>query len=345
MAGFSIGRNQVFCIPCEFVDYCMKDANPTFIAVYIYGYRQCFSANPKCTVSEVASSLSILESDVIKAWKYWEDRGIVTLTYNNESNPTDFSVHFADLSSIVFNDESLINKKDERPNYKMSDIVLRKSEDKALSQMYEHAHIILDRTLSQNDTMTLYGFYDWLGLPVEVILMIIEHCVSLGKKSMRYIEAVALSWYDMGLCTKEKASAHLSAIEKSGKAKRRFKKLLNISSRDFSDTEYNFLIEWSENMGFSDDMIKLSYEKTVIRTGKPSFQYMHAILKSWFEKGFKTPSDVEGETLNAEKKLPQKQSTPRGSVTRFNSYSQKGSYSDEDIELLISNSSVTLHKD
>lgn len=340
MAGFSIGRNQVICIPCEFVDYCMKEANPTFIAVYIYGYRQCFSEHPKSTVAEVAAALSLLESDVVKAWKYWESRGVVTLTYNSESDPADFSVQFADLSGLAPEKaaEDIPDKKETRPAYKMSEIAARQSEDRALKEMYEHAHILLDRPLSQNDTMTLYGFYDWLGLPVEVILMIIEHCVSLGKKSMRYMESVALNWYDMGICTPEKASAHLAAIEKTSKTRRRFKKLLNIS-RDLSDSEYRCLAEWSENMGFSDDMIKLAYEKTVMNTGKASFQYMNAIIKNWYESGIKTPDEVSREAKSEKKSV--KVLPPK---TRFSSYSEKGSYSDEDIERIMKNNKVTVKK-
>lgn len=332
MSGFSIGKSKVICIPCEFVDYCMKDANPTFIAVYIYGYRQCFSDEPKGAVADVASALSILESDVVKAWKYWESRGVVSLTYNSCDNPSDFSVEFSDLSKLA---DEKVNapaspSKEERPAYKMSDISSRCSSDRALAEMYEHAQILLDRPLSQNDTVTLFGLYDWLCLPVEVILMILEHCASLGKKSMRYIEAVALSWYDMGLCTAEKASAHLEAIEKSGKAKRRFKKLLGLTGRDLSDSEYHHLAEWSENMGFSDEMIKLAYEKTILNTGKASFRYMHAILTNWYELGITTPDAAKHEAKPAPRTV-KKSPAP---ATKFSSYSETRSYTEDDLEQL-----------
>lgn len=328
MAGFSIDRNQAFCIPCEFVDYCMKDANPTFIAVYIYGYRQCYSENPKATVAEVASSLSILESDVIKAWKYWESRGVVTLKYNSESDPSDFLVQFSDLSGMApEREDKTESEKPQCPAYKMSEIAERQSSDRALSEMYEHAHMLLDRPLSQNDTMTLYSFYDWLSLPVEVILMIIEHCASLGKKSMRYIETVALSWYDIGINTPQKASAHLAALDKAGKTKRRFKKLLGISGRDLSDAEYHHLVEWSENMGFSDEMIKLAYDKTIMNTGQASYHYMNAILKNWESSGIKTVSEAQTEA----KKAPKAAAAP-AAKTKFASYSGTRSYSDDELE-------------
>lgn len=336
MAGYKLAGKQVVCIPCEFVDFFIKDVNPTYVTVYLYGFRQCFSANPKGTVSDVASALGILESDVIRAWRYWESRGIVTLTYNSESNPSDFSVEFADLSGMC-PASCEEEEKDVRPSYKLSDIATRQKDDNLLKEMYKHAEVLLDKTLTQNDIITLYGFYDWLKLPVEVILMIIEHCVSLGKKSTRYMEAVALSWSDMGICTAEKASEHLKALEKSGKAKRRFKKLLGIGGRDFTDAEYSRLLEWSENMGFSDEMIKLAYEKTVLNTGKISFQYMHAILSDWHAKGITTDEQTRLEVAAPPKK--QVAAVPRN---RFNSYTQSGNYTDEEIERLVSNSSITV---
>ena len=340
MAGYSLQGTQVVCLPCEFVDYCMKDANPTFIAVYIYGFRQCFSQNPKGSVSDVAKALGILESDVVRAWQYWEQRGVVSLSYNSESDATDFSVTFSDLSSFgAKEDKEEELKVNTKPAYKLSDVTAERKKDKALSEMYTHAEMILAKPLTQNDILTLYSLYDWLNLPVEVILMIIEHCVSLGKKSMRYVEAVALSWNDLGISTPEAATEYLSSFEKAGKMKRKFKKLLGISGRDLTETEAGLLANWSEKMGFSDEMIRLAYEKTVMQTGKASFNYMNAILKDWSEKGIKTPKDTEAE------EKPKKELNPRGAKTKFSSYSQEGSYSDDELDALIKSSSVKIKEE
>lgn len=335
MAGFSFsGGSQVICLPCEFVDYYMKDADPTFIAVYIFGFRQCFSASPKTCHADVAQSLGILESDVIKAWRYWEKRGVVRLIPEKGENAADFSVEFSDLSGSQ--PEDAVPQK--RPSYKMSDVAARSSEDRALKDMYTYAESMLERPLTQSDTLTLYGLYDWLGLPVEVILMIIEHCVNLGKKTTKYMEAVALDWHKNGICTKEAALNRIEQFEANDRAKRRFKKLLGISGRDLSDTECRLLTEWRETMGFSEKMIKLAYEKTIMQTGKLSFQYMQAILKDWHDAGIKTPDAAQGEA-KPKKTVP---SAPR---TRFSSYSQTGDYSDAELNRLLANSKVTVKEE
>ena len=53
-----------------------------------------------------------------------------------------------------------------------------------------------------------------------------------------------------------------------------------------------FVEEWRKN-GYSDELIKLAYEKTVERINKLSFAYINKILTSWKESGLKTASDVE----------------------------------------------------
>ncbi|MDO5477685.1 MAG: DnaD domain protein [Clostridia bacterium] len=336
MAGYSLAGAQVVCLPCEFVDYCMKDANPTYIAVYIYGFRQCFSNNPKGKVADVAKALGILESDVVRAWQYWEEKGVVSLSYNSESDMTDFSVTFSDLSSFAGKEDNsdTEEKKAVKPSYKLSDVTSAKDKNKFLSEMYTHAEMLMAKPLTQNDILTLYSLYDWLSLPVEVILMIIEHAVSLGKKSMRYIETVALSWSENGITTADAATEYLASYEKAGKMKRRFKKLLGISGRDLTETEAGLLASWSETLGFSDEMIRLAYEKTVMQTGKASFNYMNAILKDWAEKGIKTPGDTEKETKQ------KKELNTRMPKTKFSGYTQEGSYSDDELEALIKKSSV-----
>ena len=56
--------------------------------------------------------------------------------------------------------------------------------------------------------------------------------------------------------------------------------------------------------------------------------------KDWAEKGIKTPSDTEKE------EKPAKELNPRVPKTRFSSYAQHGSYSDDELDALVLSSSV-----
>lgn len=64
----------------------------------------------------------------------------------------------------------------------------------------------LGRTLSATDINTLLYFYDVLGFSTELIVYLIESCVSNNHTSIRYIEKVALGWADQHITTVEEAS-------------------------------------------------------------------------------------------------------------------------------------------
>jgi DnaD/phage-associated family protein len=60
----------------NFIDNHMRDANPTFSVVYIYMIRLSQN-NEDVTAETIADALNLLESDVIKALKYWEKAGVL----------------------------------------------------------------------------------------------------------------------------------------------------------------------------------------------------------------------------------------------------------------------------
>ena len=58
-----------------------------------------------------------------------------------------------------------------------------------------------------------------------------------------------------------------------------------------------------EKRGISEDLVALSYEKTISKIGKPQIAYMAKILDGWLEKDLKTPEEVEAYFKNPENRL------------------------------------------
>ena len=61
-----------------FIEEYLPVANATFVKVYLYALHCCETARA-VTNAEIARILGILESDVINAWKYWQEAGAVSL--------------------------------------------------------------------------------------------------------------------------------------------------------------------------------------------------------------------------------------------------------------------------
>ena len=60
------------------------------------------------------------------------------------------------------------------------------------------------------------------------------------------------------------------------------------------EKEREFISAWVE-MGLSDELIRLAYERTVYQKKAMNWPYMNKILQSWHQAGYQTPAQVEAE--------------------------------------------------
>ncbi len=68
-----------------FIDEYMKDANDAQLKVYLYLLRMT-GANLPTGISDLADKFNHTEKDVLRALKYWEKNGLLTLEYNGDGN-------------------------------------------------------------------------------------------------------------------------------------------------------------------------------------------------------------------------------------------------------------------
>ena len=64
-----------------FIDIFMPMANGLYVKVYLLGYRQACdpNSNPKFDNNSIAKNLNIPLSDVIDAWKFWQNKNIIKI--------------------------------------------------------------------------------------------------------------------------------------------------------------------------------------------------------------------------------------------------------------------------
>lgn len=315
MASYKISGNAglpAFPVASIFVDKYMPKANATFVKVYLYGLRLCYAIGTEPDNKSIAKALDVLESDVRLAWKYWEEQGVIRL---NE----DDGIEFVDLTL----EASPAPETSSKPQYKAKELAEAISDNSDISLLMEHAQNIFGKTFGASESAILYSFYDWLNLPIEVILILLEHCASLEKYSMRYAEKIAIAWADEGIDTIDKAEQHIKNSEKRYKLSRKYKRLFNLG-RDISDAEYAHIIQWTETMEMPQELIKLAYEKAVMATGSVSFPYINAILQSWHRQNVKTAADVKKDEHISKPKAVKK--------NKFLNYEQTATYDFEEIE-------------
>ncbi len=283
-----IRKPDCFLVSNYFVDTFLCEANGSFVKVYLYILRHCDNQGLK--LSDIANSLNLLESDVIRALKYWHKQNV--LSFSKQSDE-DFSIEF-----LQFPPTGVQPKAESEPNnltktvtqkqtsvptavsYTKSDINTYMKNNDGIRHMFLISEQILNRTLTDTDCKILFGLYDYLRLPIEVIFTLLEHCVSNGKDNMRYIEKVAYSWADKEINTLAKASMYVKEHNELVLLFKKYKKMFKITGREFTNSEENYIKSWVLDLKLTDNVIEAAFEKTVANTGKIAFGYMDAILKN-----------------------------------------------------------------
>ena len=263
-------------VSSDFIENYMPTANGAYVKVYLLALSLAVGGK-SMTTGEMAGKLNLLESDVVNALEYWNING--ALRYDKEN------VLFG--GAPPKNADAKTEK--ETPNKKsMEEIAEEMTSNKALADLCTLSQEILGKPLRNRDLETLYWFYDELGLSPEVITMLLEYCVSKDKRSMSYIEKVAMSWHKNGIITIDAADRYITEEKEKSGYFYSLRKLFGIGDRSFSKTEETYLKTWRDEYGMDEDMVGLAYEYCIMQTSKLSFPYMNSIIKRWSELGITT---------------------------------------------------------
>ena len=117
---------------------------------------------------------------------------------------------------------------DELPDYTAQDIARELDNGQSFKSLVEEVQKALGKILSSDDLKKLFGIYDYLGLPCEVILQLVIHGREEFRRSrgpgriptMRYIEKAAYSWEREGIFSLEAAEGYIAPGRAEGDQKR-----------------------------------------------------------------------------------------------------------------------------
>ena len=186
----------------------------------------------------------------------------------------------------------------ERPNYTERDVLEAGDLDGSFRSLCGEVQRLMGRSLNTEELKILLGFVRYLGLPIDVISVLIGYCKerarqrgSLRAPSLRTIEKEAYAWAEQGIDTMEEAGAYIHAQNMKHSRMGQLMAMLQIRGRSLTAAEERYATSWLD-MGFDDEAIGMAYERTCLNTGGLSWAYMNKILQRWHEAGLKTAEDV-----------------------------------------------------
>ena len=189
---------------------------------------------------------------------------------------------------------------DEPPDYQQADILAALEQDEDFQRLSAEVERKLGKRLSTPDQKILLSLYDFLGFPVDVIYLLVTHCVErLQRKygegrrpTMRQIEKEAYNWARRGIDTQLEALMYIKRYNDHLAAMPAYMRALGLGDRSPVPSEEKYLTAWLD-WGFPPETVALAYDKTVWKCHELKWPYCNGILKRWHEAGLHTVEEVE----------------------------------------------------
>ena len=187
----------------------------------------------------------------------------------------------------------------ERPQYSETDVLSAMDTDRDFKSLYGEVQRVLGRSLNTEELKILLGFTRYLGLPADVISVLVCYCKerarakgNLRNPSLRTIEKEAYFWAEQGIDSMEEAAAFIQNQNVRRSQLGRLMELLQIRGRTLTPGEEKYAKSWLD-MGFDQAVLQLAYERTCLNTGGLSWAYMNKILTRWQAAGLFTLEQVQ----------------------------------------------------
>ena len=247
-------------VPNIFIDRYLAGAGGEFVKVYLMLLRQIDSGS--MSVSRIADSLEISESEVLKALNFWEDQGLLALEYDGTR-----------LTRLVVNDlpgtrgelrreseEVRIERKasagaDTQTDASAGSASRKESEahkvstdpagllaaDPEFKQLAYVAEQYLGRTLTKADLELIAWIYDDLKFSFDLSEYLLAYCAQLGHRNLSYIKAVAIGWKQNKIEDVESAKKRAAEFTAQSESRSR-KQTNNFKNFDQRKTDLNDII-------------------------------------------------------------------------------------------------------
>ena len=293
---------SVFAVPSKIVDEGLKFADGVKLKVLLYMLR---NADRDLNLDDISKATGVNVTDIPEALEYWVNMEILVKSgdvfapnHSSEEIKTDNNSNKeiikpeAIAQNVEDQKQRFVVTKPQKPDYVFTS--QRLAVDEELKILVGEAQSVLGKTLSNSDISTLLMLKDTCGLRLDVILMLIQYCVSIDKGNMRTVEKIGISWADEGINSVEAADHRIAANHHANQCFSTVSSVFgmkNVGSPTKKQLEY--CQKWVGEWKFSAPMLREAYERCVDSKGELKFNYIDGILKKWEAQGIKNLQDLK----------------------------------------------------
>lgn len=353
-----------------FISKYVPGANGEFVKVYLYLLHLMSLRSNNISISLLADTFNQTEADIMRALRYWDSLDVISLSFNGPGNGLSNIVlrdikHTGQAANAMADpiaaESASVNSTSSyqtetvraaKPDIKQTEVIYTAEPSKVsyskeqlngflandnFSMLLFVIEQYMGRPLSTKETNSIVYFYDGLKLSTDLIEYLFEYCVEHNKKSINYIEKVALSWASKNIHTiaeaKAETSNHTDYVYQIMKA-------FGLSNREPAQHEKAMIAKWADTYCFDTDMIIEACNRTIKAIHQPSFEYADTILANWKNSNVSSLEDVkkaDAAYAAGNNIKPKQTASSKPANNRFNNFQQRDKKSDDWYNSLLSN--------
>ena len=269
-------KNRILSLPAEAVGDRLNTASKDELKVLLAVF-----AEPEFEPSEMASRLDLTENAFRRALEPWIACGALIC---GDSAP---------VKSASAPAKPRVSVHTTLPHYTAEEMASAAASTSGFSDLLDSCQQIFGKIFNTAETEMVIGLADHLRLDQDYILLLFTHAVEMDRKTVRYVEKMALSFYDRGITTYGGLEEEIARIQRSASLEVFIRSLFGFGSRALVTKEKKIIADWATKYDFSRELINHAYEITINNCKEPSFTYANAVLENWYKQGLTTVEDVE----------------------------------------------------
>lgn len=274
-----------------FIDIFMPMADGLAVKVYLLGYRMATDvhSNPRFNNSSIAQNLEIPLSDVVNAWKFWENAGLIKIHLEDPNDEFNFSVEFVDLDALYIRNTS----KTKEPVSSDADKVVERNSNPKVRKMFNEINKIIGRYLEASEKISIMEIMDKYNMSDDMIVCAYQHAKDQtgAVKPLKYVEAIIRNWYDSNLYTVQDVEDSFAERSQRYTMYRHVFNELGFR-REPTRAEKEAMDTWFDVYRADIELVLEACSKSK-NISSPSISYINGIIKNWANKEIHTLAELK----------------------------------------------------
>lgn len=303
-----------------FINDFMPVADGNFVKVYLMGYKIAKDSRGLKSFDSnlIADLLGLIESDIIRAWDYWERVGIVKKIFvDGESN---YSIEFVNLKELYI--ENIYTASEKTESRKDQNSIL---DDPKIAALLTNTDKMMGGRLTIMQKQDIASWRDVYNMPTDLIEEAFNYSINVKDvNKLSYIEAVVRNWSEKNIRTMEDVEKSYLEYDEKYYRFMKIKNRIGIGFKPYTKTDFDIVNAWYDKFNMDEEVILAACDKCV-NIANPNLGYVNRILLNWNGKGIKVVDDIQAMDVK-----PKGSTTSANTKTKFHNFKQLSDDYDED---------------